>query len=452
MSGRTIVAIEAGQDDALLMKLLRAPAAIPGGQWLPFECNPDGMPSWTDPDAVRLHGQRLYESLRAHPSIGAALSQLLTTPAGDECSLYLRLMAQDAERLCWETLYDQHSEFLALDRRWPVARMADAVLDRPDPPRAFEPPLRVAAIISALGIDGVREWTQLRDAVVDHRARGLAIRIHVITGQQPVLDAVAADQAGGLTEVTAQLVPADRVALEAALAAAAPHVVHFFCHGSINTGVAQLEIATRLDELGGAPTASLRLRINDLRNMTALRGAWLVVLNCCKGGRSTDRLHSIAYQLVAEVVPAAVGMLEPVDATDAHLFARHLYGGLFQQIHDATSRLVPGSTEPVHWCRALHAPRSVLRQRHADDPANHREWSLPVLYVRPDPFEIRLAEPALSDEALARMRDDAREVAAALQALPPSTPLSVRQQLLLLVAHLPPSMRPGLDGAFTEPI
>ena len=69
--------------------------------------------------------------------------------------------------------------------------------------------------------------------------------------------------------------------------------------------------------MDGKTTGSLLLSIDDLQNMGALNDVWLVVLNCCESGRAEENTHSIAHMLVANVVPAAIGTLEPFDVSDA---------------------------------------------------------------------------------------------------------------------------------------
>ncbi len=499
MISRTIIAIEPNED-ALQVRLKKSPAQLPGADytWRRLDCNPDDMPAWTDDDAVRAHGRLIFQKLRTHPSVQKAMDWLLTATPDEEKALYFSLTAQDAERLCWEAIYSEDCQFLALDRRWPIARMTESLRDASEMPREFQPPLRVLALISAANIVGQeREWQELRDAVV-HARDQLQIHVTVLSGQKAVLDAVAADIAAGLKDVVVDALPNDREALGDLLQKLRPHIVHVFSHGRVAAGVAQLELATRLDEMRKAPSGSLRLRIGDLRNYSSLRDAWLVTLNCCQGAQATERLHSLAHQIVLDITPAAIGMLEPIDAADAHVFTRNLYLGLFEEVTRAAGALAQGGTVPVQWCRVLHRPRRVVSQTHDDDPNTHREWTLPVLYVRQDPFAIcmpKVAAPvrdalapvpgapidvaarpadavaapappavppapapvapppvAADDNSAARVR--AREVAAVLRTLPPATPVQVREQLLALLDDVPEAWRPNLYGVFpfAEPI
>jgi hypothetical protein len=447
MNARTIIAVEPGIDETLV-RLQRAPWNIPNAEkWHPFDLDPDQMPQWTDPGAVREHGTRIYNALSTHPAILQALTQLAATPVAGESAMYFSLTQQAAERLYWESIY-LSGAFAALDARWPVARIAASTVDRPEPAHQFRPPLKVAAIISAAGIDGRAEWESLKNAVTQARAKGLPVAVDVFTGQQAVLDAVQQDVAAGLTDVTVAPVPGDRVALADLLEDSAPHVLHLFCHGAANAGVANLQIGTLLDEINGVHVGSLRMRVADIRSIPALEKSWLIVLNACDTGAAAEKLHSLAHQLVQDLVPACIGMMEPVDAADASIFTENLYGSLFAEIQRAAAALAGSSTEQVQWCRALRRPReAVLSQRYNDDPDNNRAWALPILYVSPNPFLICQA-PAAPAADIETMRLRAKEVAGVLRALPADVPEYVRDGLLDIIADLPPEMRPDRHGQF----
>jgi hypothetical protein len=498
MISRTIIAIEPNEH-ALQVRLKKSPAQLPGADyiWRRLDCDPDEMPAWTDADAVRAYGRLLFQRLSTHPSVQKAIEWVLAATPDQENALYFSVTAQDAERLYWETIYSEDCAFLALDRRWPIARMTESISDSPEMPREFQPPLHLVALISAASIAGQeREWQELRDAVVQART-SLPIRVTVLSGQKAVIDAVNADVAAGLTGAAAEPLSDDREELADRLRALKPHIVHVFSHGRVAAGVAQLELATLLDERTKSPAGSLRLRIGDLENFAALRDVWLVTLNCCQGAQATERLHSLAHQLALRITPAAIGMLEPIDAADAHVFTRNLYVALFEEVARAAQALPHESTVPVQWCRVLQRPRRVVSQTHSDDPNSHREWTLPVLYVRQDPFTIcapKVAAPAAVaapappayapgqpadpapaeaiatgtvgpaaaaptpapadpgppdfDVAAARVR--AREVAAALRVLPPNTPVRVRQELLSLLDDVPEAWHPNLYGVFPQ--
>ena len=497
MKARTVVAVEPGEGDCLVVKLAKAPTAIAGARvGRVFSCDPDEMPPWSAQAAVRVHGQTLLDRLQtAHPGVREALRELFDrTPPGEVRSLWFHVMTDEAERLCWETLCDPRGAFAALDPRWPIGRIADSEVDVDVAPAVFSPPLRIVAVLAALGIDAVPEWRRLAAAVQEARARGLAVEVTVLVGQEDLHAAIARDVEGGaLQGVVVRPMP-DRVHRVAeVMRDVRPHLVHFFCHGSVGHGVAQLELATLLDADAGRAAGSVVLRVQDLLGMPGMREVWLVTLNCCEGGKAADDLHSLAHQMVAAGVPASIGMLEPVDATDAHEFSACFYPAVFETVRAAFAGTAPGCVVTIDWSEALHPPRTALRDQHQGDPANHREWSLPVLYVRPESFRVICAFPAPAPAPvapmatavspaparvtrgrrvrppeqppppppppppvapdptswqLARVRADL--VAGALRALPADAPASVRADLLALLADVPEPLRPDEQGRFAS--
>jgi hypothetical protein len=238
----------------------------------------------------------------------------------------------------------------------------------------------------------------------------------------------------------------DRVfALKQAVTAHQPHVLHFYCHGSATSGVPQVQLATIPDWENDK--ASLIVTLEALAGFPALATTWLVTLNCCQGGKAANDLQSMAHTLVAGGVPAAIGMVEAIDAADAHEFASVFYPALLTHLHEALakSKEEQKSVE-FEWAPALHPPRTALRDRHGD-PLDNRVWTLPVLYVRPEPFGLRYVEPAAHHETLdpeTQARVDA--VSGALRALPPGTPDAARNELLKILADVPARFRPAPDG------
>jgi hypothetical protein len=102
----------------------------------------------------------------------------------------------------------------------------------------------------------------------------------------------------------------------------------------------------------------------------------------------------------------------------------------------------------IEWAAALHSPRHDLCQRYANDPPNHRQWALPLLYVRPDPFTVKHVAASPDPEELARMRRKAEMVAGQLRTLPPDAPAEMRDALLGILAGLPPELVPDRNGEF----
>lgn len=454
-SPRTVVLVEREGEDSLRVKLDKAPALFDGakvGHLL--DCDPDTMPPWTDPRAVEAHGLTLSSKLAAaHPAIRQALEDLLRAPAHQRRPLYFHIQADEAERFWWEALFDAKKGFLALDARWPIARMADFGVDSATI-HAFAPPLKIMALLSALNRDAEPEWRRLYEAVEGARKNGLPVEVMVLVGKRELFQTLSAEsQAGQLSGVTVLPIPDRSAELAALLESFAPRILHFFCHGMAALGRSGLELATFADWLRNDGRSSLVIDVDALMGFPGMQDVWLVTLNCCEGGKSVERLHSMAYRLVANGLPTAVGMLEPVDASDAHEFCGFFYPAAFDAIRKAVDSVQAagnGATAEVQWVEALFPSRTALRDKHLqDDPADNRRWVLPVLYVRPDPFQIRLLQPAAPPpEELRNMKARAEMVAGTLRVLPPETPPDVRQRLLDLLADLPPELRPDASGAF----
>lgn len=481
MNDRTIVSLEpstVSQDgelkEVVFFRLLRTPAAIPGAEVLrPFEVNVQTLPSWAAPAAVQAHGKQIFDALCKHPAIETALSNVLSTPHGQTHSLFFHLVSDDAERLHWEALCDADGNFLALDGRWSVARMADSTVERPLlQRREFVAPLKIVAFLSALGISARTEWRRLKEAVTQARDEGLAIELSVYVGEEELLTEIQTEIGQGTLSNTQVDVVRSSGDLEAAVRRVQPHILHLFCHGMSSHGMSRIELASMQDWLTGSADSSLKISIDEMLNIPALENVWLVTLNCCEGAKVAaddgaasahrGKLHSMVRQIVARGVPAAIGMLEPIDASDAHEFCGGFYSSLFEQVRATIENTASGSETVIDWEQALRRARKNVVDRHSGDPVMHRQWTLPALYVQMERFRLIVLKemggggengadsgaglPGM--ELLQRMMDKAKEVARALQALPPETPDTVRQQLLALLADVPESLRPNKFGAF----
>jgi CHAT domain len=172
--------------------------------------------------------------------------------------------------------------------------------------------------------------------------------------------------------------------------------VHFFCHGTTTFAKPRLELATLTD----TATSSIELDLPDLVASTGVRESWLTVLNCCESGAASRDVHSLSHSLVMRGLNAVIGMKEAVSELDAFEFSGRLYPGLFELLRTTLTPLAPGDEAVVDWATVMWAPRKGLRDRHKANVAAH-EWTLPVLYVRPDVFRVKRAVP-VSPEARAR--------------------------------------------------
>jgi hypothetical protein len=389
MSNRTVVSVESGFDDQLGVRLMMAPGKYPNPLRIrPFPYTPDEFPSWTVEGAVAKYGRLLHQKLTdAHTAVHDALENSLRASPGDVHPVYFMITADPAEGLHWEALCTDEGSFMALDRRWPIGRIAHSGRDWwAGGPRPFTPPLRVLAVISALGVGGRPEWRRLYEAVQRVRQAGLPVQLRVLVGEEPLLEELRALPAGEVEFATLQ---GSSEELEREVNVFSPQILHFFCHGTSSFG-SRLEFATIADrDDDRRTTGSVVLSAEQLVNLPAMKNLWLVTLNCCEGARPGGEVRSLAHTLVAEGgVPAVVGMAEPINASDAHAFCGAFYGAILEDIRFAVQA---GRPTEVEWARGLYSPRRQLAEAHPD-AAQNREWLLPVLYVGVTPFSIQAME------------------------------------------------------------
>jgi len=350
-------------------------------------------------DLVKQVGKQLFKRLAKHQAVGMALDQLVLNNNVQRSSLYIRVAGDDAESLPWETLCSPKGDFLALDHRWPMGRMADPPSGNQSPiERAFEPPLRILAVLSAPPIDARPEWDALYSAIRDER---LKLHLEVYVCQ---LDLKVHIESLGDPRIHVNLVPNKASDLLDEIQAFRPHLLHFFCHGST-----QSQPRLVFGNIAGWLTqeSNLTITADDLRQRPEIvQMVWLLTLNCCDGAAVGKNVASIAWSLVkGNGFPAVIGMREPVASADANLFTEAGYLAILAEIN----RCVGPSPDPpdIEWASILYQPRRKLAETHADGhpttaaaAAETRQWTLPVIYVRPQIFRLRppSTETGLTDK------------------------------------------------------
>ncbi len=436
----------------------------------PFAGQPPTTTTWTSANGVMQYGRDLCQALTQHPAIEKLLQML--TPATQVTPIYFNFQkVADAEQLYWEALYDDaKGTFFALDRRWPIGRIADETATAVQPFYKFEGRLRLAAVLSALGAPAAAEWQNLRQAVDAARAAALPIDLLLLIGEETLQNEIQAEIAAGvLKDVTVKSLADTVDELETAIDEFKPHLLHFFCHGAVGLGFSRLEVATALNWARDDTESSLVLTAEQLIALPAMRQVWLVVLNCCQGGAGTSQFYSMAHTLVARGTPAAIGMLEPIAAADAHRFCAGFYPALFREISQALAQPDNGLPVPIEWSLPLRAAR--IRLHSGVDPKSERTWALPVLYARPELFQVVRVAPQVAppgpaiapgqlppqtpnlELALEEMLDRAQEVANFLRTRPEDTPMSVREDALKILDEppaVPQKLRPDMFGKFRE--
>lgn len=405
----------------------------PTSQSRPFTCDCEEQPfvalRAVDPNrqSVKEAGRRLYEAVAEHPEVHDELKAALKTVDPDRYPVFVNIGSPSGlEVLPWETLCSPTGEFLGLDERWAVGRMVGGPDTKPF--WSFSPPLRVAVVLSCLGIPAVNEWRAVRDALID---APLDLEVLAVVSEPALYEEIQTSA----PNVRVAYVPADVDALQTLLSSFGPHVMHLFCHGSTRGGP-HIEVAAKSDWKTGSPDNSLILEARQIRQCTPPTAEipWLVVLNCCESAAMADieDLQSLARDLVAYGAPAVVGMREPVASDDASRFTDAFYKRLRRDLAVKLGA-PPGTQHAIDWAQLVVQARARLAERYrpmtlSQAAATTKEWTLPVVYVRPQAFNVLVTAPP-----------------------PPTAPATEpkAQQLELelldgLRAQLPPDSPPGL--------
>lgn len=444
------------QTDAerLTVRIVRSPFEIDKGNVArPLPLSPDELPAWNTPDAVLQRGRKVRDSLRKHPGVDTLLTQLAATPPGQTQPLYVMLSDSDAELISWETLCDLHDAFVALDRRWPIGRIIDPMSGVSRPPARFEKPVRMLAVISALGVKGqVKEWQMVRDAVLGARKAGLEVRLRVLVGDAALRQQIDAElpnlpgfEAGAIDGLAQDLL--------AGIVDWAPNLLHLFCHGRSEAGAQFIELATATAYLDPeAEDGIVKLTPKQLVDISGqLRNPWLLTLNCCASGKAAKNLQSIAHRVVGAGMPAAIAMLEPVDAADAHVFSRAFYRSLFAALKRVADTLQAAPRASMEWSEAMVDARNALCDVHGGAP-DHGAWTFPVLYVRGlDPFQFEQPQAAGADDMATEYRGRALVIAGWLKTAGAGKSEAERQEVMnLTLFDVPKSFWPTPGGEFAN--
>lgn len=463
---RTVLAVDtlgetnpATGAEVLMVKAERASVDPAGARkFKRLDLSAQALPDWSTPSGVLARGQAVRQALCTHPGVQAILDNLALAPAGQVQPLFLKLAGGDAEMIPWETLCDGGGEFLALDQRWPIGRVCDPLQGESRPPPVLSLPVRLLAVISAYGIPTQKqEWAALARAVQEARTAGLPVQMRVLVADDTTYQAVQASIAGGLTDVELSGIEKTASRVVQDIVAWAPNIVHFFCHGYAGSTPSEqsLELATKADISGQAGAGSVRIRTRQLTDMlVALPNPWLVTLNCCASAAASSELLSLAHQVVSAGFPAAVAMIEPVDASDAHEFSRSFYRCLFADLLRAVQQLQQAGAGaprrvPFEFTHAMHEARSAVCEMHGGDAPNARQWVLPVLYVRGvEPLQFD-APPAVPQSQSAEYTLRAQIVAGWLQQVRESLDEAGRLEVMQrLLAQVPARFWPDVNGQF----
>lgn len=388
---RTVIDVHLGGQGGSFQIWLSEPAHAPGATTVhPFPyAITDPAPKAFHGGHVRLNeiGEYIVGCLSAHPAVKERLDGLLNAGRDARESVFVRL-PPEAESLPWEALFANGS-FLALDRRWPIARMSLQARAE-SRTRNFQPPLKILAVLAADGEQATGEWSGLLASL--ERAK-FPVSVKALVAEDPLHQQIAAtDSPRVSTDV--DYVPPTLDEFTQVIETFRPNILHFFCHGRFVGGKSYLEIGTRLShrqEAEGKPRSPLFVESSNLPTSTLGDVLWLATLNCCKTAATPGDGGSLVFSLVSAGVPVVAGMREPVSVPDANAFSRGFYRALVELLAPARK---PGKSTPIDWASALYEPRMALCDAHrGTQPApvaaqTNREWILPVLYVNGGEFTL----------------------------------------------------------------
>jgi hypothetical protein len=377
--------------------------------------------SGKQPD-VRAAGQKLYEALVAHEPVRQVFAATEKIPEPKDppdpppvYPLFVRVDAPEVENLPWEILFRQ--SFIVLDPRWPIARLTALPMRARPLERVISPELRAAFVIAAQGERGLEEWNGLREAIDRFK---FSVNAVVLVSEEDVFNAVTADAATwGQRHKIEVAYTGDATSLISRIRTHLPNIIHVFSHGTADA-FPRLELETKADREADSGDSSLLLGIDDMKVLAEMGSLWLVVLNCCRGGKGTALLHSFAQQLVAGGAPAVVAMRESVDVADANQFTRLFYDDLLvhlQPLFEKRAQVAAGSAAlpfpELALLRPISRARVKLLEATRRKPEESIEWSFPVLYVHRDELKLLPRAPKFSQLT----DDERRELVAELDFL-----------------------------------
>jgi hypothetical protein len=398
MNQRTILAVDT-LGDRLVARIVRAPPQfqVADASMGLLNLDPDLLPDLQSDAAVLARGKAVRDALRENQGISGLLDHLSQTSPHEIRPLCVLLGPTDAERINWEMLCDQNDAFFALDQRWPIARIIDPINAPPRLRSEMVAPIRLLAVISALGIhDQQAEWERLREAVRYARDIGLHVKFRAMIGDADLLTKaesdIAQDQAAhlpGAHDVEVGPIETTPSRLTQSIRMWSPNILHVFCHGHANAGNQSLEFATANDHTqyaAGDPdttAGSILVPAQHLATLGAsLVNPWLLVLNCCSSGKADVGLQSMANQIVSRGFPAVVAMMEPVKAKDAYELTRAFYPQVFDLVKKASDELAQKTHTSLDWTPLMHQARCAISELGGRAAENSPEWSVPLLYLR----------------------------------------------------------------------
>ena len=387
---RTVIQVRVGGKDNSFVIWLSEPKVQGSDRWAEFVYSADDLIPREFRAGLRgvdEIGVYIWERLRNHTALKDCIETMLNA-ATEDTEPVIVCISPESESFPWEALQADGS-FLALDRRWPIARMS---LQAPGDDRArnFEPPLKILAVLAADKIDAADEWARILGSLNN---AAFPVDVMALVADQSLYDTIAATDSA-VVSASVDYVPSEVSALAGMIKDYKPNVLHFFCHGVAIGGTPYLQVATPLSiedggrSLGGRPlhVAAVSLPTSTLRD-----SLWLVTLNCCGSAQPVEATGSLALSLASSGVPAVAGMREPVSGQDASAFS----GGFYRAVVDLLAgAATAGRSTEIDWTTTLYETRMELCEAHRGEAPwqvaapSTPQWTLPVLYVGAGQFTL----------------------------------------------------------------
>jgi len=261
--------------------------------------------------------------------------------------------------------------------------------------RYVDSPLRILAVMGAVGCSAAGQWKHLYQALLQSRLTN-AWELHGLLCEPALLRQPDPPDA----RIHAELL-VSRQQLLSEIERVSPHIVHFFCHGTPgdDAQAPTLFFATRNDFDGEIEPGSIQITAAALGSCQALtQYTCLLTLNSCFGADSTLGLASLARTLVEQQVPAVVGMRFRISPAQADTFCESYYPGVLAAV--AAFQQGPVNAAELNWDYTLSAARQAIDA----NGGNNGAWSNPILYVGSNPLQVRASVLASRDATAARAK------------------------------------------------
>jgi hypothetical protein len=424
MISRTVVAVEP-LGTQVTIKLDNAPLVVQGlGDPMVIDL---GAVTGDTPTEL---GRAIFELLYQCDAIKQTLTNTFAGAVNAPLSpLYFHIRAHAADSVPWELLHRTPGGFCVLDPGLPIGRIATS--PRQVNTRPFQAPLRIVAVLSAADRSGMDQLTTLMRLVEGPAAAALDMRLHVISGEEKVLDAATGPR------VSSELIGRTHPALAAQIAAARPHLLHVLCHGGAVAGTRVLSFAHFGDFEADHAEGSIRMSAGQFAAAALGSESWLVVLAACETADGAGG-PALANSVVSEGVPAVIGMRRLVDLSAMERFCDALYPEIMELL---ARKLAAGNEAEVRvldWASVLTNPRQVLS---GADPTAADTWSDPVLYCQEQLLQVFLPSPALSPRDFAGLSARRETFAEVRGRLPRHTPPDVLAEMDAKIAELDRQLR-----------